>query len=313
MTPKKLAALALMLALAFLIGCSGSATKSSDSDGDGDGVGKAPKGLGGPSKNKRTAVLAGKAVLKGKVTVEGEMPPIAKLNAEFVAKVEKSTDQAHCLCPNSGPDKEEQEWRINPTNKGLKNVVVFLVPEPGSYFACDPNDEGVKQVQGKALELHQPYCAFHPRAAVLFPKYRDKANKPVMTGQTITVFNDTDKAPGGKKGGINHNTKWLNENINISAGESKENISLGLTTTPVTFQCTIHGWMNANVFVLDHPYFAVTDENGEFEIKNAPAEAVRIIAWHEAASPKYLNGEEAKGEAITLTAGENKKNFTAKQ
>ena len=35
----------------------------------------------------------------------------------------------------------------------------------------------------------------------------------------------------------------------------------------VPFKCDVHGWMNAYVGVLDHPYFAVTDEDGKFELK----------------------------------------------
>ena len=39
--------------------------------------------------------------------------------------------------------------------------------------------------------------------------------------------------------------------------------------------------MTGYVRVFDHPYFAVTDENGNFEIKNAPAGKFRIVYWHE--------------------------------
>ena len=37
----------------------------------------------------------------------------------------------------------------------------------------------------------------------------------------------------------------------------------------VPFKCDVHGWMNAYVGVLDHPYFAVTEEDGKFELKDA--------------------------------------------
>ena len=39
----------------------------------------------------------------------------------------------------------------------------------------------------------------------------------------------------------------------------------------VPFKCDVHGWMNAYVGVLDHPYFAVTDDDGKFELKDAAA------------------------------------------
>ena len=38
----------------------------------------------------------------------------------------------------------------------------------------------------------------------------------------------------------------------------------------VPFKCDVHGWMNAYVGVMDHPYFAVTDKDGKFELKSLP-------------------------------------------
>jgi hypothetical protein len=49
----------------------------------------------------------------------------------------------------------------------------------------------------------------------------------------------------------------------------------------VPFKCDVHGWMNAYVGVLDHPYFAVSDKDGKFDIKNLPAGTYTIEAWHE--------------------------------
>ena len=68
--------------------------------------------------------------------------------------------------------------------------------------------------------------------------------------------------------------------------------------------------MNASVWVLNHPYYAVTDADGKYEIKNAPAAGVKIVAWHNGA---FLNSGESKGEAIKLKDGDNKKDFTAKK
>src|SRR5437667_4349881 len=49
----------------------------------------------------------------------------------------------------------------------------------------------------------------------------------------------------------------------------------------VPFKCDVHGWMNAYVGVLDHPYFAVTKDDGKFELKDLPAGTYTIEAWHE--------------------------------
>jgi hypothetical protein len=42
-----------------------------------------------------------------------------------------------------------------------------------------------------------------------------------------------------------------------------------------------HVWMNAEMFVAPHPYYAVTDESGKFELTNVPAGQYVIVAWHE--------------------------------
>ena len=49
----------------------------------------------------------------------------------------------------------------------------------------------------------------------------------------------------------------------------------------VPFKCDVHGWMNAFVGVMDHPYFAVTGGDGSFSLKGLPPGTYTIEAWHE--------------------------------
>jgi hypothetical protein len=42
-----------------------------------------------------------------------------------------------------------------------------------------------------------------------------------------------------------------------------------------------HVWMNAEVLVVKHPYYAVTDEHGSYELKDVPPGEYEIEAWHE--------------------------------
>jgi len=39
--------------------------------------------------------------------------------------------------------------------------------------------------------------------------------------------------------------------------------------------------MNAEILVVSHPYYAVTDERGEFELTDVPPGQYEIVAWHE--------------------------------
>ena len=72
--------------------------------------------------------------------------------------------------------------------------------------------------------------------------------------------------------------------------------------------CSSHSWMSAKLAVFDHPYFAVTDEKGNFEIKNAPVGVDLVLNyWHE--SFGGLNEKKAL-DAKTYSKGENKVELT---
>ena len=45
--------------------------------------------------------------------------------------------------------------------------------------------------------------------------------------------------------------------------------------------CDVHSWMTAYVAVVSHPYFAVSDRAGVFQIADVPPGKYTIQAWHE--------------------------------
>ena len=49
----------------------------------------------------------------------------------------------------------------------------------------------------------------------------------------------------------------------------------------VKFKCDVRPWMSAYAGVLDHPFFAVTGDTGNFEIRDLPAGTYTLEAWHE--------------------------------
>jgi hypothetical protein len=58
------------------------------------------------------------------------------------------------------------------------------------------------------------------------------------------------------------------------------------------------GWVR----VFDNPYFAVTDADGNFEIKDAPAGTYRLMIWQE--SIGYRGGAAGRdGTPVTIKAG----------
>lgn len=44
--------------------------------------------------------------------------------------------------------------------------------------------------------------------------------------------------------------------------------------------CDVHPEMEAWIIVLENPYFAVTDENGNFKIENVPEGTYTLKTWH---------------------------------
>ena len=67
--------------------------------------------------------------------------------------------------------------------------------------------------------------------------------------------------------------------------------------------------MRAYVGVLPHPFFAVSDASGKFEIKGVPAGTYTVVAWHE----KYPQGIT---QSVTVGASESKTadfSFSAQQ
>jgi plastocyanin len=57
----------------------------------------------------------------------------------------------------------------------------------------------------------------------------------------------------------------------------------------ITLTCEAgHPWMNAFLYVATHPYVTLTDDNGEFEIKNVPPGTYTLKMWHEGVTLKKI-------------------------
>lgn len=65
-------------------------------------------------------------------------------------------------------------------------------------------------------------------------------------------------------------------------------------------KCDIHGWMNAYVGVVDHPYFAVSGADGTFTIANVPAGKHTVRVWHETFGAMMQTVDVQPGKSVTL-------------
>jgi hypothetical protein len=191
------------------------------------------------------------ATIKGQVLFPADKP-IPKREALNVTQ-----DKDHCL--SKGPILDESVI-VNEKNRGVKNVVVYLRPD-------DKDPKSVEHV------ITQPCCMFSERVTL------------ARVGDTIVVKNP---AP------VPHNFSWSSNNNGeynptvpkmdqwvMKAAGATEPWKLVAEGPPIKYNCTIHGWMTGYVRIFDHPYYAITDADGKFEIKNAPVGKYRIVYWHE--------------------------------
>ncbi len=65
----------------------------------------------------------------------------------------------------------------------------------------------------------------------------------------------------------------------------------------ISVKCDVHSWMQAYAFVLDHPYFNVSGDDGSFSIGNLPAGTYTIEAWHEVFGSQTMEVTVGDGEA----------------
>ena len=69
-------------------------------------------------------------------------------------------------------------------------------------------------------------------------------------------------------------------------------------------KCDVHPWMKTWVLVSDHPYYAVSDENGNFSIDNIPPGSYEVVCWQE-----KFGSKRAITSTITIGDGETTKDF----
>ena len=70
---------------------------------------------------------------------------------------------------------------------------------------------------------------------------------------------------------------------------------------PIEIVCDLHAWMKAWGFIVEHPYYAVTDATGAWKLDEVPAGTYDLVAWHEksAAPSDAKSVTVAKGGRVT--------------
>jgi plastocyanin len=68
----------------------------------------------------------------------------------------------------------------------------------------------------------------------------------------------------------------------------------------VKVYCQIHSHMSATILVFDHPYFAIPDVDGTYELTGVPAGAYTVIGWHERVGERPMPVKIERGKTSTV-------------
>jgi len=163
-------------------------------------------------------------------------------------KLPVTIDQYVC-----GKEKPSEELVVN-AQGGVRNAVVWLqTPPPGATWPSAP----------EKVEMDQKTCVFVPRVVI------------VPAGGTVEFLN----------------SDRLLHNLHSA---SKDNPTFNRTqprgrVIPVTFSkpeiiqvnCDLHSWMRSWVVVADHPFYALSNDAGEFVLPNVPPSKYVLQIWQE--------------------------------
>ncbi len=199
-----------------------------------------------PAGGGKTVDAATAGVLSGRATFTGTAPAVQALRM--------GADPA-CVT-GAGPNPQSDAVLIG-ADGGLQNVFVYVRDGLDSAYAFD--------IPATPVVLDQKGCIYTPRVL------------GVRAGQPIEVLNSDDTLHNV------HALPMMNQEFNTGTPfkNSKATRTFTVPEVMVRFKCDVHPWMAAYVGVTTHPYFAVTDASGAFEIKGLPPGTYTIEAWHE--------------------------------
>ncbi len=207
-----------------------------------------------------------KSALEGRVIYQGSELPKP-------TRIRNTTDPEHC-----GPSHTLEDVLVSSANGGIRNVVVSLAGVPmGKEERPAPS----------RLVLDNANCRFDPHVAVL------------TTGSVLEATNSDRFFHSVHVYGL------FNINVGLGPGQSKVIRTLSRPGRLVV-RCDVHGWMRAYLWVEDHPYHAVSAEDGSFRIEEVPVGSYTLSAWHEVLGRQELQ--------VAIRAGEvSRPNFVYDQ
>lgn len=152
-----------------------------------------------------------------------------------------------------GEMRDEPQVIVGP-DKGVQDAVVYLE----SVAKGKPLEKPAKKP-----EIVNKNCVFVPHVQA-FP-----------VGTVVIVNSDP----------VMHNTHGFHGKatvFNVALPMKGQRIEKPLKKPGITrVECDAHGWMLAWIYAAENPYYAVTQKDGTFTMKDVPPGQYTLVAWHE--------------------------------
>jgi hypothetical protein len=223
-------------------------TREATHPGTGDGPRRAPQTRPSspqPSPEDPALALAAVLPIQGVVLFDGKPPARKPVDMSSVP---------HCEAIHGQPVLDES--LVVAAGGQIRNVVVSVSAGLPPMNYAPPAGPVV---------LDQKGCEFVPHVVAM------------RTGQSLVASNSDPFLH------TVHAKPQQNPAFSIAQPTVERGTPLKTPQAPEVFkiQCDVHRWMNAWVAVFDHPYFAVTGDDGSFKLPVLPPGKYTVRAWHE--------------------------------
>ena len=245
------------LALPIAVGCGGGSKEEAPSFDAGNTAStatapaSATTAAGAPAAAPAAATPAGGATISGKVTLAGNPPAMENL---------KMDADNYCKTNHPTPVKSEE---VVDNGGALQWAMVYVksgLPASASY-----------PVPAEPVTLDQQGCMYTPHVF------------GVRAGQKVKIVNSDSTLHNI------HPMPKVNAQFNIGMpikGMTQEKVFDKPELPPFHIKCDVHKWMSSYCGVFTHPFFAVTDKDGNYKLTGLPAGTYVIESWQEKYGPQ---------------------------
>lgn len=219
------------------------------------------------------------ADLKGRFTFEDKIPKRKVLDVSERDKVAVGLPADHKIL--------DESLVIDEKTRGIANIMIWIIPDPVKPDTVMPVHKSYNEVPLKEHVIHIKNLTYSPHVSIM------------RTEQKKVAFFSEQQI--GHHPHINHPDVMQFSQI-IPANARAEMPVKKQLNVPVIIHCANHPHETAYLLIRDNPYFAVTNEKGEFEIKHLPLGKWRFKVWQEKCG--WIKEVTLAGQKTTWTKGE---------